>query len=102
MCACISPNFQTAQFQSNILIHLISYMLHVVTLDLDKHGMTTQPFYNNTLKWLKVKPCKMCSLIQQSHVKASEEYQLSYQLSVSWYICLVRHRSVSCFCCLTW
>lgn len=30
------PNFQTAQFQGNILIHLISYMMHVVTLDLQK------------------------------------------------------------------
>lgn len=34
VCMCLSPYFQTAQFQSNILIHLISYMLHVVTLDL--------------------------------------------------------------------
>lgn len=34
--ACISPYFQTAKFQSNILIHLISYMMHVVALDLDR------------------------------------------------------------------
>lgn len=44
-CVFISPNFQTAQFQGNILIHLISYMLHVVTLDLEKH-------YNKTIKLL--------------------------------------------------
>lgn len=42
VCACVSPNFQTAQFQSNILIHLISQMMHVVTLDLDKHTIMAQ------------------------------------------------------------
>lgn len=31
----MSPYFQTAQFQSNVLIHLISYVMHVVALDLD-------------------------------------------------------------------
>lgn len=34
----LSPNFQTTQFQGNILIHLISYMLHVVALDLEKNN----------------------------------------------------------------
>lgn len=37
----------------------------------------------------------MRSLIQQSHVTASEVYQLSYQLSVSWYICLVRRKKAT-------
>lgn len=46
--ACISPYFQTAQFQSNILIHLISYMMHVVALDLEKYKnpkILKQQFY---------------------------------------------------------
>lgn len=41
---CILPNFQTAQFQSNILIHLISYMVHVVTLDLEKQNNQASKF----------------------------------------------------------
>lgn len=31
----ISPYFQAAQFESNVLIHLISYVMHVVAFDLD-------------------------------------------------------------------
>lgn len=46
----ISPYFQTAQFQSNILIHLISYMMHVVALDLDKHRQE----YKNFQQFYKV------------------------------------------------
>lgn len=45
MLACISPYFQTAQFQSNILIHLISYVMHVVALDLDKHKTTNETHF---------------------------------------------------------
>lgn len=39
-----SPYFQTAQFQCNILIHLVSYVLHVITLYLERHMVWQQIF----------------------------------------------------------
>lgn len=48
MCVCLmsafSPYFQTAQFQCNILIHLVSYVLHVITLYLERHIVWQQIF----------------------------------------------------------
>lgn len=49
MFACISPYFQTAQFQSNVLIHLISYMMHVVALDLDKHRQESKKIFKTAI-----------------------------------------------------
>lgn len=48
MCVCLmsafSPYFQTAQFQCNILIYLVSYVLHVITLYLERHMVWQQIF----------------------------------------------------------
>lgn len=44
----ISPYFQAAQFESNVLIHLISYVMHVVAFDLDDQWGNEKRFYNET------------------------------------------------------